>query len=204
MASKVSICNLALSHLGDEATVSSIDPPEGSAQAEHCAFWYPIARDVLLESHDWRFSTARKALTLLSGLEQGAWTYAYAAPANCLSVRAILAPAAGITETEQFDIEINPATGAQVIFTDMEDAIARYTLRVDDPNRYSGLAVDALAWLLASYLAGPVLKGDAGQAAAKAAYGVYLQRHQAAAVADANQRRIDWRDETRSTFIAGR
>ena len=37
-----------LGHIGDAATVSSINPPEGSAQAEHCARFYPIARDALL------------------------------------------------------------------------------------------------------------------------------------------------------------
>ena len=53
MASEIAICNLALSHLGDAANIASIDPPEGSAQAEHCATFYPIARDSLLEMHDW-------------------------------------------------------------------------------------------------------------------------------------------------------
>ena len=45
MASDVDVCNLALAHLGDEATVASISPPEGSAQAGHCARFYPMARD---------------------------------------------------------------------------------------------------------------------------------------------------------------
>ena len=59
MASEVDICNLALSHLGDTATIASLDPPEGSAQAEHCARFYPIARDSLLEMHAWGFATSR-------------------------------------------------------------------------------------------------------------------------------------------------
>ena len=42
MFSVVEICNLALSHLGDRATVVSIDPPEGSAQAEHCKTYWPL------------------------------------------------------------------------------------------------------------------------------------------------------------------
>ena len=49
MASEVDICNLALGHLGDNATVASLNPPEGSVQAQHCARFYPIARDALLE-----------------------------------------------------------------------------------------------------------------------------------------------------------
>ncbi len=49
MPSVVDLCNLALAYLGDDATVASIDPPEGSAQAEHCQRFYPIARDTLLQ-----------------------------------------------------------------------------------------------------------------------------------------------------------
>jgi hypothetical protein len=66
VASEVDICNLALGHIGDSATVSSINPPEGSAQAEHCSRFYPIARDSLLEMHNWGFATKRTNLALLS------------------------------------------------------------------------------------------------------------------------------------------
>ena len=59
MASEVEICNLALARLGDAATVVSIDPPEGSAQAEHCAMFYPMARDTLLAQHPWGFAQRR-------------------------------------------------------------------------------------------------------------------------------------------------
>ena len=66
MASPVDICNTALAYLGDVANVVSIDPAEGSAQAEHCARFYPLARDALLEMHDWGFATRRVALAGLA------------------------------------------------------------------------------------------------------------------------------------------
>ena len=53
MASDVDICNEALSHLGDSATVSSINPPEGSAQAEHCARFYPTTLATLFGTPTW-------------------------------------------------------------------------------------------------------------------------------------------------------
>ena len=59
MATEIDICNLALAHLGDDATIASIKPPEGSAQAEHAARYYPIARNSLLESHTWNFAAKR-------------------------------------------------------------------------------------------------------------------------------------------------
>ena len=62
MASAVDICNLALSRIGDIASVQSIDPPEASAQAIHCARFYPVARDSMLERHPWGFATLRKTL----------------------------------------------------------------------------------------------------------------------------------------------
>ena len=65
MASETDICNLALARLGDAALVSSISPPDGSAQAGHCAAFYPMVRDYLLERYAWSFSLTRAALTQL-------------------------------------------------------------------------------------------------------------------------------------------
>ena len=104
MASIVEICNLALARLGDEATVASIDPPEGSAQAEHCQRFYPIARDVLLETHDWSFATTRARLSLLADADTWEWQYAYAEPANTIRVLSILGPNGSATdEPQDFD-----------------------------------------------------------------------------------------------------
>ena len=72
MASDVDICNLALSFLGDDANVSSISPPEGSQQSEHCARFYPIARDGLLQMHNWNWASRRVALSqTISGIKPG-------------------------------------------------------------------------------------------------------------------------------------
>jgi hypothetical protein len=89
MSSEVEICNLALAHLGDSATVASIDPPEGSSQAEHCQRWYPIARNALLEMHEWGFATTRALLAeVVNPFPQ--WRRAYARPSDCLKVLAVL------------------------------------------------------------------------------------------------------------------
>ena len=65
MASVVAICNTALSHIGDSANVTSIDPPDGSAQAGYCATFYPIALSAILEMASWGFATARSTLAAL-------------------------------------------------------------------------------------------------------------------------------------------
>ena len=89
MASVVDIVNLALSHLGEDATVSSIDPPEGSAEAEHAATFYPQARDAMLEMHEWRFATKRVMLALTAS-DTFEWAYAYALPSGMLRALAVL------------------------------------------------------------------------------------------------------------------
>ena len=76
MASAVDICNLALSHLGDTATVASLDPPEGSAQAEHCARFYPVARDALVRGRPGSpGSDARPNITITNSFSNVAATW---------------------------------------------------------------------------------------------------------------------------------
>src|SRR5512135_2814386 len=91
MASDVDICNLALAQLGDAAAVQSINPPDQSAQAAHCARFYPVARDALLEMHTWGFATLRVALAQVSN-PFPQWQYAYAAPSDAINYLEVLDP----------------------------------------------------------------------------------------------------------------
>lgn len=187
MASDVEICNLALSHLGDDATVASIDPPEGSAQAEHCARWYPIARDALLEMHPWRFTVSRAQLAELD-VPSWSWQFAYALPSSCIKVLAILPYEAGSDDdTQPYEIETTE-DGTAVILTNTELANCRYVRRVTDTAKFPPLFVDALARLLSTYLAGSLIKGDAGRKAANDQFQIFNLMAGRAMVSDANQR----------------
>jgi len=217
MSTEVDICNLALAHLGDTATVASIDPPEGSAQAEHCARFYPIARDTLLEMHPWGFATRRVQLAML-GESWSEWTYAYAVPNDAVNIIAIVTsdatddyseailtnpniPAGGAYVPQPFSCEIQD-DGTQVILTDQENAVLRYTALVSDTGTFSPLFVSTLSWHLASLLAGPILKGETGAAEAKRCLqmmNVYLSQ---AMESDASQRRIN--PNQRVSWISGR
>lgn len=183
MSSAVDICNLALGHLGDEATVSSLDPPEGSAQAEHCARYYPIARRALLSMHAWSFNTRRASLALLSATPPAGWGYVYALPAQCLKPVAVYMPEqvdnyallagdvvpqdTGDFNTQAFVAE-TLSTGVKVIYTNVEEAVLLYLVDVTDTTKFSPLVDLALARLLASFLAGPIIKGTEGMRVAGA------------------------------------
>jgi len=196
MASEVDICNLALANLGDAATVSSLSPPEGSIQAEHCARFYPIARDTLQEMHAWGFATKRVALAAVS-IAWPQWSYAYAAPADAVNILEVLPTVATDDYSEgtlpfvpqPYAMEVDDQ-GRQIIVTDCASAVLRYTAQVSDPTKFTPLFVAALSWHLSSMLAGPIIKGDVGAAEAKRCQGMAQYYIGKAKESDANQRRI--------------
>lgn len=169
MASVVQICNMALSHIGSEARVSSISPPDGSVEAGHCADFYDLARTELLEPGNWNFALKRAVLAQTTNLSE-AWAYAYVKPSDCQRALRVLRPSVTVTvftqdtvgahtddrDSAAFDIE------GDVLFTNEPDAVLVYTRDVIDTNRFPASFTSALSFMLSSYLAGPILKGNEG------------------------------------------
>lgn len=172
MASEVDICNLALAHLGDIANVSAITPPDASPQAAHCARFYPIARDTTLEDFNWRFAVRRSDLASVTNITVS-WSYAYALPNLCLTpIKVLLPSSTDDTDTQDFEIE-TAADGTSVLYSNAQNAVLVYTVTVSDTNKFTPLFVSAVSWLLASYLAGPLLKGKTGISVAGACMSAY-------------------------------
>jgi hypothetical protein len=214
MASEVDICNLALAYLGDTASLSSIDPPEGSAQADHCHRFYPIARDTLLEMHLWNFSMRRIAIAL-AAYNSSTWSFAYLVPSDAINLIAVIPPDVADdysvkfvpTDAPVYAHNYSPmiqtgryipqpyavetqADGSQVLYTNQENAVLRYTAHVLDTNLFSPLFTMTLAWHLASMLAGPVIKGEAGAAEAKRCLQMMMTYLKEAQESDSLQRNI--------------
>lgn len=191
MASDIDICNLALSHLGNEANIASFD--ELSVEAENCKRYYPIVRGMVQESMDWSWNTRRVALALLDTTPPAEWNLVYALPSDCLRMLSIQLPptaensalfdlvmqtaqpkstAAGLQEPYIQEVDSN---GARVIYTNAEDAIARYSFLQTNTARYPTLVVFAMSRLLASFLSGPIIKGEAGMKVGQAQLGIYTK-----------------------------
>lgn len=167
MANVVDICNLALANLGEQANVSSVDPPEGSPHAERCAQFYPVALNVLLESHDWRFAMRRAVLTAYVENDlSDVWKFRYAVPAGCLRVRALhfpdsFEPAPDVArDSLDFEVALS-ADGTVCIYSDVCDAVCTFVCQVD-PRAFPASFVTALSWKLAAMLAGPLIRGAEG------------------------------------------
>lgn len=161
MATKVDICNMALALLGDTATVTSIDPPEGSAQADHCARFYPIALRDLLVAFPWHFATKRSKAAkfvgeVLGGEDGEAY---YALPSDCLrvlSVESKLNP--GIKRC----YSVERSNKQVVIVTDAIEPIIKYITSEVGESGFPSYFTSALVHRLAALLAGPLVPGSSG------------------------------------------
>lgn len=226
MPSFVDICNVALSHIGDSANVTSIDPPDGSAQAGYCATFLPVALAAILETHEWGFATVRSTSAPLAS-PIGSWCFAYAYPANVVKMIAVLPacamddysanfgghpdwnspapdfrnPADNIYIPRPYAVE-QDGQGDQIILTNECNAVFRYTINVSDPTKFSPLFVLALSYLLASMLAGPIIKGEDGIQVSGAMVTKYSGYLGPAMTSDATQRHIVV--EQRVSWMAGR
>lgn len=182
MASPVDIVNLGLAHIGAEAQVSSIDPPDGSYEAGLAARFYPQVRREVIDRAGFAFSLKRVALAEVTN-PSTVWLYAYALPADCINAirvlslnyvtaASLLAPLDSVfvlqqnalvidnlfTERGSSDFEIE----GDVLLTNEPEAVLKYTADVTDTGKYPPLCVTAMGMLMASYLAGPIIKGVDG------------------------------------------
>ncbi len=171
MASKLSIWNLALSHIGDGDDIDDVD--EGSVEAEQCRKFYPVARDMILERHAWDFAIDTTLLAQLAEDAVGIWAYRYALPPDYIRALHVspdlnLLSATWLTDGQYlrqlndfqklFEIEAADDNKPSIL-TNESPAYLRYIYRNENVGVYTPGFVMALSYLLASMLAGgPIVK----------------------------------------------
>lgn len=182
MATTVDIVNTALSHLGNKAVVVSIDPPDGSAEGNWAARFYAQSLYSALELTDWGFARTRAVLSAVTP-PSGAWACAYSVPSDCIRARRIPTgnPVAREDDSEEFEIE------GTTLLTDKADATLIYTQPITDASKFPPSFVSVLSYMLASYLAGPILKAEEGVRAATGLRKLALEAAAMAAASDGNQ-----------------
>lgn len=163
MTTDINICNLGLANLGHTRQVTAISPSDGSREANLCAVYYPLARDEVLEASQdgWPFATYRETLTELTEDADSVtliedWAYAYETPSSVIRLLGVYED--GGTEPQPFVQEVDAVNGL-VIFTNVEDAILKYTYQQTTTTNYTPSFVMAVGWQLAAYLSAP-LTGD--------------------------------------------
>lgn len=178
--SKTLICNLALARIGTDIQIADFDTEE-SKEAKVCRLHYDTARDQVLEDFPWNFATRVVALAEVEDVDPPpGWQFVYQYPTDAVTIRRLidsagdrLLYAAASTTTDRlfmqylgsapripFHVTANADLDGRLIITDLEQAYAVYTARVDAPTIYPSTFVKALALFLASELCMPMRVDD--------------------------------------------
>ena len=142
---KIEIINLALSRLGSPTIT---DLKEGSDEASKAAAVWDSALESTLQAYRWGFNTGREALGLLEESPAGyPYRYRYNAPTSMLQAYEIF------DETPELGKPIPFLYEDGCIFTDKENAVLVYAIRVNECSKFSPAFREALAWRLAGDMA---------------------------------------------------
>lgn len=153
---EVTVCNMALGHIG-ASTISSLSDTR-SANAEACNTYFATARDATLEGADWNFARIRKSLAKLSDERPMEWQYGYAYPSDCVKFRRIAHVNRRTNNPYPFEVALRGDKSSQWILTDLQDAVGVYTARIENLNLFSPMAIEALSWKLASLIVVPITR----------------------------------------------
>lgn len=207
MTSEVGICNLALAHLRTQSINSLQDP---SVQAQYCKLFYPVARDAVLQEHNWNGSHKLATLAVLDNdtYDVFNWVYAYAYPTDCLHINRLVpnyeanaSTADGLAWRPEYHQDmINQAVsaanvpyeifnldGTKVIASNDKELRVDYRARITDTELFSPQLVLALSYHLATHLAVPIIGADAGRAMRADALNLYQDAINQAKVSNLNE-----------------
>lgn len=147
--SEVSICNQALSWVGEDPITSLNDP---TTKAESlCKANYAPLRDAVLEAHNWTFAIARYNVAKLTTSPEYGYANQFTIPGEVLRVISVNKLALNDV-TRDWQIE------GENIVTDDTTCKMMAVIRVTDPNKFSAMFEQALAARLAEALSIPITK----------------------------------------------
>ena len=158
MSSWADIANMAVSHLGVGDEIQDWET-ENTTLANAFRRFRENARDTMLRAFPWPFASRTVSLALIETDPLDEWGYSYRMPSGALGfwIRSGILPE--LPETRIAYAVASDATG-KLIYTNQDDAIATYTYREDDPEKYDPDFVEALSYLIASKMALRVAGAD--------------------------------------------
>ena len=139
--SDVQICNIALSKIGDENSISAIG--EAGREGIQCELFYEHTRDHLLQAHPWNFAIGRSTLSQDAVSPDFEFDNQYLLPGDYLRALHLY------REDASFKIETKSDSSKRLL-TDASIANLVYIKKVTDTSQYSPLFIEALATRLAA------------------------------------------------------
>lgn len=138
MSSQIEIINVALTLLGSDL-ITSIT--ENSERRRTATALYDNVRDATIRAYPWNFAKRRVTLASTGTAPNSDWSYAFTKPADCLRILGTY------PSQVKYDVE-----GGTVVSNESVLKI-KYLIRVDDPNEFDALFVQAFAARLAHAMA---------------------------------------------------
>lgn len=176
MATAIDICNLALSLLGEQPSVTSIDPPDGSPQAGNCQRWFPHCLRKVIEDFDWSFLTRRCRLAPLSSYDRElyGWPFGFNIPSDCVRVIKVEGVKHhGRRITLPFEVEQYSANKTRMLLTTIENPILSYVYYDDNVSIWPSYFSQCVVLCLAAYLVGPLRRTDTTSETARSLFSQY-------------------------------
>lgn len=141
MTSVVAVCNRALSKIGDELIIMSLD--DSTKPARYCKALYADTRDFVLRSYPWRFALKRYILAPLKEKPLFGYEFQFALPSDCLRVWKT-------TQEQFYQVEGRSVLANQNVFAFIGIA------KIEDASQFDPMFVEALSLRLAAELAVPL------------------------------------------------
>jgi hypothetical protein len=188
-ADLLDIWNAALLNATAKSALASLT--EQSAEAAACALRYPSLVRTVLRDTDWNCVRRRIALDEVAegAVWPPSWTYMYVYPADCLRVRGfdLGLPQASFPGWTMVDYEVaDDATAGKSILLNIADPVMIYTsYELDLVNgayeaKFDASLREALGWVLAAAIAGPLTGSRSIADAVKAEARTILEQARAA------------------------
>lgn len=158
--------------------------------SEACLNYYQPSRDFVLADFWWNF--AGKSVDLgQQAAEPDEWAFGYTYPPDALKVRYLYTESKlrHLQDPIPFEVAL-AADSTKSIFTNLDAAKCRYTIRLENVNQFDPHFVTALSWYLASEIAIPIAGTAKGRILADRAAQGYQNAIIAAYSANANEEEI--------------
>ena len=172
MTSIVAVCNRALSKIGDELVILSLD--DNAKPARYCKALYADTRDFVLRSYPWRFALKRYVLAPLRDKPLFGYEYQFSLPPDCLRVWKT-------EDNRRYQVE------GQRLLTDSDVCRFIGISRVEDATLFDPMFVEALSLRLASELAVPLAASVALRDSLTKEYQQFVQQAKTASAMEGAQ-----------------
>jgi hypothetical protein len=149
ITSKIDICNMTLSLLGNSSTVADIDTPTEPKETTF-AIWYDVARKYLLRTYAPNFAKKTDSFAQIVDAGNTRYSYGYQIPKKCLLVLGV----GTIPEKRN-----NYSVEGGILYSneDYTDGVpVRYIEDIEDITKWPPEAQIFLAWVIAKYVVWPI------------------------------------------------